>query len=116
MTLEEQKRLAEIVTKNPHIAVPGHGVYAAVVVGCEITPYPYGKEFSPSLSGEDWQKAQALDVIVAALNHKNFLNVGRCNGLFHILYDIPEENTCEATDESDILSAAIQALLAKEGE
>lgn len=70
LSLEQMKRLAEIVCtdrfeirqhKDGTVMLEGYYSHATGVPDKWIKP----EVFNPSLTGEDWQQAQALDVLTA---------------------------------------------------
>lgn len=109
LATRELLELANRVTKCEHLIFEGRVYYGHPVH--DKDRFPLGKEFSPSLTGEDWQQAQALRVIVAAFNLPGFSTALRYSNGFTIEYWVKPE--CKETPVCpDILSASIAALLA----
>ena len=69
--------------------------------------------FSPSLTGEDWQVAQACRVIVAAMNLPGNLAMHKLETSKGTYYQFIRKGVPELLQE-DLLQAAISALLGKE--
>jgi hypothetical protein len=117
--LNRMRRVAEIVTGQQYAiqGEPGHEeIFLAI---------PHDNEWEPDIwepsldkDSEDWQQAQALQVIVAAFKMPGFcecVRVDACGSLgdrFHISYiDKKLVQVRYTEDEPDLLSASISALL-----
>lgn len=109
LSLEEKKRLAEICNPGRKI-IPEDG---DVVVLLDGTDYIY---WNPDLTGPDWQKAQALDVIVAALNPDagvEYLFLSRKPNVYRFSIIIKKNNGDGeySFNSDDLLTACSRALL-----
>lgn len=69
-------------------------------------------EFYPSLEGSELQRLQALDVIVAAFNLPNVLDVSKTDGKAYFVLDDHENQCTSAVVGDDLLHAASMAVLA----
>ena len=118
MTLSpnELKRLAEVVYPSKDWVIgnqtdPVYGQGSIPVVHVKDYPNWFSSNlFSPSLTGEDWQKAQALDVILAAFNIAPEVRIAKHDNDYICAWNNGNEHT-SAGFQPDILTAAARALL-----
>lgn len=110
LTLDQQLALAKKVYQYPGIKLTEHGVYLPSI-------YDVSYWFEPSLTGDYCQRAQALDVIVAAFNLPGIIDCSKHkeNG-YYFVYEDDERKCIDATpDGKDLLEAAALALLQGDG-
>jgi hypothetical protein len=115
--LNRMRRVAEIVTGCKH-AIQGEPGHEEIFSSRPYDDPTRNDIWSPSLTGEDWQQAQALQCIVAAFNMPGFcecVRVDACGSLgdrFYISYiDKKLVQVRHTEDAPDLLSASISALL-----
>lgn len=117
-TLEEMKRLAEIVTGEPHHLDP-QIMYAFCYEGGEQSQQL--RFWGPDLDGEDWQVAQACRVIVAAFKlgvlttaiREHYIHGSDERYFFQV--ENQKGNIEASVKGPDLLSASIAALLSGGG-
>lgn len=113
LSVDEMLRLARKVypDKDGHIGPDGIEIYA---------PDKFRRHhdiFNPSLTGEDWQKAQALDCIMAAWALPGMLDLSKHpdGSGFYFVYEDDKRQCIDATpDAPDLFEASARALLGKE--
>lgn len=114
MTIEKLLELAKLVFPNQEWVIsnqtdPVYGEGSIPVVHVKGYPNWYADNlFSPSLTGEDWQQAQALQCIVAAIDMGSACHLTRGKG---VVMTNSYTLSSETVEEDDLLSASISALL-----
>jgi hypothetical protein len=106
--LNRMRRVGELITGKPHYTNREILFVFSYVNG--LNDSDGVQAFSPSLAGEDWQQAQALQVIVAAFNMPGNLSMYKMVTVKGTYFQIIH-NSDPGRLHDDLLETAISALL-----
>jgi hypothetical protein len=109
LTLEQQLELAKIMEPNHQWLITDYGV-TAFGFDKTRTTVKTATRYNPSLTGEDWQQAQALRVIVAAYGLLGFASFQRHKDI-SIASVFNDDGITLNFCGNDLLTAASRALL-----